>query len=131
MYLCETEGLRLPRQHADENRGLPAVYLSLSFSAYSEVLQVMHSPFCNLLLPEQSSFTIVLITKLAPETNVENVEHRLEPAPKVTTTFSEAQLPADISVPPFLFFPTAIRDAESEDVCAIIEEDETNVSMIN
>lgn len=50
------------------------LYISISIIlfAYSEVLQVIHSPLYNLRLPWHTSFTIILITKLAPEMNVEN-----------------------------------------------------------
>lgn len=43
------------------------LYISISIILYgvSEVLQVIHSPLCNPLLPWHTSFTIILITKSA------------------------------------------------------------------
>lgn len=77
--------------------GVCQLCISISIILYAdfEMLRLIRSPLCTLLLPWHTSFTIILITKSAPVIHVENGAHSLEPAPKATTIFSKAQLPTD------------------------------------
>lgn len=125
MFLCGTRGGNTESMLIEIVVCRLCISISIILNVDSEMMQLIHSPLCNLHLPWHTSFSIILITKSAPAIHVENSTHSLEPAPKTATGFSKTQLPID-RLPCLcvtFFFFTTIRHAERGNACTITGED--------
>lgn len=109
------------------------IFISINLCVDSEMMQLMHSPLHNLLLPWHASFSIILITKSAPAIHVESSAHSLEPAPTAATSASRARLPTDRlpCLRVILFFPTSARHAERGNACTAITEEDVKAKSVS
>lgn len=124
-YVLLSEKGMQHQEHANGNSGLPALYLRLRHS-----LCCLRNAATNTFTPLYPPTPLAHLIYYHFDHKVSSSDtcgkkgaHSPEPAPKATTSFSKAQLPADRLPCLCHIFSTTIRHAETWDARSIIEED--------